>query len=110
MRFRGWLGYAFALTLIFIAVFMVLTRFCGQGKPIDDVKVMAPPPLNTMEQLLTVQNAVSQVEGLIQDSNIVLLKTRALLLCIFPQVFLSSFVLTDCSTFYFSHCISSDPL
>ncbi|KAE8124917.1 hypothetical protein FH972_019759 [Carpinus fangiana] len=82
---RGWLGYAFALTLIFIAVFMVLTRFCGQGKPIDDVKVMAPPPLNTMEQLLTVQNAISQVEGLIQDSNIVLLKTRALLLCIFPQ-------------------------
>ncbi|XP_062159213.1 uncharacterized protein LOC133866638 isoform X2 [Alnus glutinosa] len=82
---RGWLGYSFALTFIFIAVFMVLTRFCGQGKPIDDVKVMAPPPMNTMEQLLTVQNAISQAEGLIQDSNIVLLKIRALLLCIFPQ-------------------------
>ncbi|KAF3964689.1 hypothetical protein CMV_011051 [Castanea mollissima] len=53
---RGWLGYTFALLLIFIAVFMVLTRFCGQG-PVDDVK----------------------------DGNIVLLKIRALLLCIFPQ-------------------------
>lgn len=82
---RGWLGYAFALTLIFITVFMVLTRFCGQGKPIDDVKVIAPPPMNTMEQLLTVQNAISQAEGLVQDSNIVLLKIRGLLLCIFPQ-------------------------
>lgn len=82
---RGWLGYTFALMLIFIAVFMVLTRFCGQGKPVDDVKVIAPPTLNTMEQLLAVQNAISQSEGYIQDGNIVLLKIRALLLCIFPQ-------------------------
>ncbi|KAK4567693.1 hypothetical protein RGQ29_003453 [Quercus rubra] len=81
---RGWLGYTFALMLIFIAVFMVLTRFCGQG-PVDDVKVIAPPVLNTMEQLLAVQNAISQTEGYIQDGNIVLLKIRALLLCIFPQ-------------------------
>ncbi|KAM4114570.1 hypothetical protein ACJW30_04G078600 [Castanea mollissima] len=81
---RGWLGYTFALLLIFIAVFMVLTRFCGQG-PVDDVKVIAPPVLNTMEQLLAVQNAISQTEGYIQDGNIVLLKIRALLLCIFPQ-------------------------
>ena len=78
--------------LIFIAVFMVLTRFCGQG-PVDDVKVIAPPVLNTMEQLLAVQNAISQTEGYIQDGNIVLLKIRALLLCIFPQVFLPSFCL-----------------
>lgn len=82
---RGWLGYTFALMLIFIAVFMVLTRFCGQEKPVDDVKVIAPPTLNTMEQLLAVQNAISQSEGYIQDGNIVLLKIRALLLCIFPQ-------------------------
>lgn len=82
---RGWLGYTFALMLIFTAVFMVLTRFCGQEKPVDDVKVIAPPTLNTMEQLLAVQNAISQSEGYIQDGNIVLLKIRALLLCIFPQ-------------------------
>ncbi|GMY15322.1 hypothetical protein FCV25MIE_10561 [Fagus crenata] len=82
---RGWLGYTFALMLIFIAVFMLLTRFCGQGKPVDDVKVIAPPTLNTMEQLLAVQNAIAQSEGYIQDGNIVLLKIRALLLCIFPQ-------------------------
>jgi hypothetical protein len=93
MHFRGWLGYTFALMLIFIAVFMVLTRFCGQGNPVDNVKVIAPPTLNTMEQLLAVQNAISQSEGYIQDANIVLLKIRALLLCIFPQVLFSSFCL-----------------
>ncbi|XWS60954.1 hypothetical protein CRYUN_Cryun07bG0083500 [Craigia yunnanensis] len=83
--FRGWLGYAFAFMLLFFAIFMVLTRFCNQGRPVDEIKIIAPPPMNTMEQLLAVQNAVSQVEQHIQDGNIVLLKFRALLLSIFPQ-------------------------
>ncbi|MFQ6668717.1 hypothetical protein Gotur_034262 [Gossypium turneri] len=46
---------------------------------------MAPPPMNTMEQLLAVQNAVSQAEQLVQDGNNVLLKFRALQLSILPQ-------------------------
>ncbi|XWS37646.1 hypothetical protein CRYUN_Cryun19dG0062900 [Craigia yunnanensis] len=83
--FRGWLGYAFALMLLFFAIFMVLTQFCNQGRPVDEIKIIAPPPMNTMEQLLAVQNAISQVEQLIQDGNIVLLKFCALLLSIFPQ-------------------------
>ncbi|KAH1107643.1 hypothetical protein J1N35_011411 [Gossypium stocksii] len=83
--FRGWLGYTLALTLVLIAIFMVVTRFCNQGRPLVELKVMAPPPMNTMEQLLAVQNAISQAEQLVQDGNIVLLKFRALLLSIFPQ-------------------------
>ncbi|KAL3824766.1 hypothetical protein ACJIZ3_020795 [Penstemon smallii] len=83
--FKGWIGYAFAMFIIFLALFMMLTRYCGREKPIDELKVIAPPPMNTMEQLLAVQNAISQAEVLIQDVNIVLLKCRALLLSIFPQ-------------------------
>ncbi|XP_057480598.1 uncharacterized protein LOC130767673 isoform X1 [Actinidia eriantha] len=82
--FRGWVGYTFAFMLIFMAVFMVITRSCSQGS-VDEVKVVAPPALTTVEQLLAVQNAISQAEELIQDGNIVLLKSRALLLSIFPQ-------------------------
>ncbi|KAL2465163.1 Plant protein of unknown function (DUF639) [Abeliophyllum distichum] len=82
---RGWLGYAFAILLIFFAVFMLVTRCCGLGRPVDELKVIAPPAMNTMEQLLAVQNAISQAEELIQDGNIALLKCRALLLSIFPQ-------------------------
>lgn len=108
LHFRGWLGYAFAMMLLFIVVFMVLTRFCGQGKPVDDVKVIAPPALNKMEQLLVVQNAISQTEGLVQDGNIVLLKIRGLLLCIFPQVCLSSFATNSLYTIFL--IASSDPL
>ncbi len=58
-----------------------------------EVKVTSPPPMNTMEQLLAVQNAISKVEELVQDANIVLLKIRALLLAFPSQVtiFLSSY-------------------
>ena len=86
LHFRGWLSYAFGLMTIFLAIFMVLTRFCNQGSPVDKLKVIAPPPMNTVEQLLAVQNAISQAEQFIQDGNIILLKFRALLLSIFPQV------------------------
>lgn len=81
--YRGWLGYAAALVLLLLAVFMIITRCFSQGIP--EVKVIAPPPMNTMEQLLAVQNAVTQAEQLIQDGNIILLKFRGLLLSIFPQ-------------------------
>ncbi|KAL8474823.1 hypothetical protein ACS0TY_031305 [Phlomoides rotata] len=82
---RGWMGYGLATFLVFFAIFMLLTRYFSRGKPIDVLKVTAPPAMNTMEQLLSVQNAISQAEELIQDGNIVLLKCRALLLSIFPQ-------------------------
>ncbi|KAL7160966.1 hypothetical protein ACSBR2_041585 [Camellia fascicularis] len=90
--FRGWLCYAFALMLIFMAVFMVLTRYCSEGS-VDELKVEAPPAMNKVEQLLAVQNAISQAEEFIQDGNIVLLKFRALLLSIFPQVLFTSFII-----------------
>jgi len=84
---RGWVGYAAALVLVFISAFMIITRCFNQGRSVAEVKVIAPPPMNTMEQLLAVQNAVSQAEQFIQDGNIFLLKFRGLLLSIFPQVF-----------------------
>lgn len=69
---------------------MIVTRCIGQGRKVDELKVLAPPPMNAMEQLLAVQNAISQAEEVIQDGNVVLLKLRALLLSMFPQVFLIS--------------------
>ncbi|XP_014515776.1 uncharacterized protein LOC106773583 isoform X1 [Vigna radiata var. radiata] len=83
--YRNWLGYAASLMLMLFAVFMIITRWFSQGKSVPEVKVIAPPPMNTMEQLLAVQNAVSQAEQFIQDGNVILLKLRGLLLSIFPQ-------------------------
>ncbi|URE35416.1 hypothetical protein MUK42_15977 [Musa troglodytarum] len=83
--FRGWLGYVLVLVFLFVAIFMLLTRFTNQGRPINQIKVKVPPVMNTMEQILAVQNAISKVEELVQDGNIVLLKIRALLLAVSSQ-------------------------
>ncbi|ESQ30637.1 hypothetical protein EUTSA_v10011279mg [Eutrema salsugineum] len=84
--YRGWIGYVSASAFIFISGFIVITRcFSNREKVMIELKVTAPPPMNTMEQLLAVQNAISQFEQFIQDANIVLLKFRALLLALFPQ-------------------------
>jgi hypothetical protein len=83
---RGWVVYFVVMVLLFSAAFMFLTRLTNQGKPMTEVKVSSPPPMNTMEQLLAVQNAISKIEELVQDANIVLLKIRALLLAFPSQV------------------------
>ncbi|PWA96781.1 hypothetical protein CTI12_AA033400 [Artemisia annua] len=83
--YRGWLSYVFAALLIFLASSTMLTRYSSRGQPIDGLKVMVPPPMNKMEQLLAVQNAISQAEELVQEGNVVLLKIRGLLLSLFPQ-------------------------
>ncbi|KAL8141839.1 hypothetical protein V2J09_014871 [Rumex salicifolius] len=82
---RGWIGYLPALMLIIVVVFMVMSRCFVQDEHIDRITVIAPPPKSKMEQILALQNAVSQAEEFIQDANIILLKLRALMLAIFPQ-------------------------
>uniref|UniRef100_A0A1J3HI82 Uncharacterized protein n=1 Tax=Noccaea caerulescens TaxID=107243 RepID=A0A1J3HI82_NOCCA len=82
---KGWVVYILALASLFSAMFMVLTRCISREKLMIELKVTAPPPMNTMEQLLAVQNGISQLEQNIQDGNIVLLKFRALLFSLFPQ-------------------------
>ncbi|KAH0904263.1 hypothetical protein HID58_043766 [Brassica napus] len=82
---KGWLVYVFALASLFSAIFMVLTRCFSKGKLTVELKVTAPPPMSTMEQLLAVQNGISELEQNIQDGNIILLKFRALLFSLFPQ-------------------------
>lgn len=90
---RGWLGYGLVALLLFVAMFILLTQLINQGRPVDQVKVIAPPSMNTMEQLLAVQNAISQVEELVKNGNIVLLKLRALLFAVPSQVFVFIFLL-----------------
>ncbi|KAJ8630675.1 hypothetical protein MRB53_023998 [Persea americana] len=82
---RGWIGHVFALLTLSIAIFMLLTRCCSQGMLDNELRVIAPTEMNTVEQLLAVQNAISQVEELVQDGNIVLFKLRAFLLAVSPQ-------------------------
>ncbi|KAL3502355.1 hypothetical protein ACH5RR_036804 [Cinchona calisaya] len=82
---RGWTKYILPSTLVFFAVFMIWHRYTSKRRPLEAFKIKAPPSKNAVEQLLTLQEAVLQVEGLIQSGNIVLLKLRALLFAVVPQ-------------------------
>ncbi|CAL5439164.1 unnamed protein product [Camellia sinensis] len=55
-------------------------------RPMDAFKITIPPNENAAEQLLTLQEAITQVESLIQAGNITLLKVRALLFAALPQM------------------------
>ncbi|GAV62360.1 DUF639 domain-containing protein [Cephalotus follicularis] len=82
---RGWIGYILPSIFILFAVLMLWRRHYNKGKPLEPFKITAPPNRNAVEQLLTLQEAISQVEALIQDGNIILLKIRALLFAVLPQ-------------------------
>ncbi|KAI3419943.1 uncharacterized protein J3R85_012875 [Psidium guajava] len=84
MIHRGWIQYVFPVILVSLALVMLWRRYFNRGKSLEAFRV-TPPNRNAVEQLLTLQDAVSQVEALIQAANIVLLKIRALLFAVVPQ-------------------------
>ncbi|GMN52667.1 hypothetical protein TIFTF001_021805 [Ficus carica] len=82
---RGWIRYILPSLLLFAAILMLWRRHFNQGEPMEPFRVMPPPNRNAVEQLLTLQDAISQVEALIQAGNIILLKIRAVLFAVIPQ-------------------------
>lgn len=83
---RGWLPYMLPLSLVLMALYMASMRNMRNGAAIKEIEVLTPPNQNTVEQLLALQQGLSQLEGLIQAGNIFLLKTRALFLSALPEV------------------------
>lgn len=75
----------FPVILVSLALVMLWRRYFNRGKSLEAFRI-TPPNRSAVEQLLTLQDAVSQVEALIQAANIVLLKIRALLFAVVPQV------------------------
>lgn len=82
---RGWINYILPLIFVFFAIIMLWRRHFNRGKPLEAFKIKPPPNKNAVEQLLTLQEAISQFESLIQAGNIILLKIRAILFAVLPQ-------------------------
>ncbi|XP_045825939.1 uncharacterized protein LOC123918043 [Trifolium pratense] len=82
---RGWIQYLLPSVFLFIAIIMLWHRHFRKGGALEPFTVTPPENRNAVEQLLTLQEAITQFESLIQAGNIVLLKLRALLLAILPQ-------------------------
>ncbi|KAG6544583.1 hypothetical protein Mapa_014005 [Marchantia paleacea] len=83
--YRDWLGYIVPLVLLSMASYMLWLRHSRRGDNFNEVVVPTPPAQNTVEQLLALQQALSQLEGLLQSGNIMLLKLRALFFSVLPQ-------------------------
>lgn len=81
----GWTRYILPSIFVWCAVLMLVRRYVSKKMPLEAFRVTAPPNKNAVERLLTLQEAITEVEGLIQTANIVLLKLRAILLAVLPQ-------------------------
>lgn len=83
--YRGWVKYVLPCILLFLAAFMLWCKHLSKRKSLEPFKVTTPPNRHAVEQLISLQEAITQFEALIQDGNIILLKLRALLFASFPQ-------------------------
>ncbi|XP_043701883.1 uncharacterized protein LOC122652256 [Telopea speciosissima] len=81
----GWFKYVLPCTSVFLAAHMLWQKHHNKGKPLEAVRVTPPPSRNAVELLLTLQEFISQVEALVQDVNITLLKLRAIFFSALPQ-------------------------
>ncbi|KAI4358059.1 hypothetical protein L6164_001965 [Bauhinia variegata] len=85
MILRGWIGYLLPFIFVVLAIFMLWRRHFNRDRQLKAFRITSPPNRNAVEQLITLQEAITQVESLIQGGNIILLKIRALLLALLPQ-------------------------
>ncbi|EOA20047.1 hypothetical protein CARUB_v10000319mg [Capsella rubella] len=81
----GWIGFILPSILVLVAIVMLWRKQFNKGKEPKVVRVKVPPSKNAVEQLLVLQDAISQFESLIQAVNVGLLKIRAITLAILPQ-------------------------
>ncbi|KAL1550589.1 hypothetical protein AAHA92_18533 [Salvia divinorum] len=82
---RGWSKYLVPSILVFLALVMLWRKYFWRRRQLEAFKIVAPPSKNAVEQLLLLQEAITQVESLIQSGNVALLKIRALLFAVAPQ-------------------------
>ncbi|RZC75204.1 hypothetical protein C5167_050686 [Papaver somniferum] len=83
--YRGWIRYVLPCICVFFAALMVWRKHRNKGKSLEVLEVMPPPSKNAVEQLLMLQEGISQFESLVQAGNIVLLKIRAILFAALPR-------------------------
>lgn len=100
--FKNLLGYVLPVCLLCLAGFMIWFRQ-GQDSNSGEVRVISPASQSTVEQLLALQQGLTELKDLLQAVNIFLLKLRAILFSTVPQatdqVVIVLVVLAICITF-----------
>ncbi|KAJ7516496.1 hypothetical protein O6H91_22G060100 [Diphasiastrum complanatum] len=83
--YRNWLGFVLPTMLAVCIAHIMRLRYMNKGPRNLEVVVPLPPRQNTLEQLMVLQEALNQLEEIIQSGNIFLLKIHALFLSALPQ-------------------------
>ncbi|CAL5395641.1 unnamed protein product [Camellia sinensis] len=78
---RGWIRYILPSIFVILPVLILWYGHIKKERPVEAFKITIPLNKNAVEQLLTLQEAITQVESLIQAGNITLLKVRAFPIC-----------------------------
>nr|XP_051193624.1 uncharacterized protein LOC127306966 isoform X1 [Lolium perenne] len=81
----GLINYTVPSVFVLSATVMLWQKYSGEGKLLEVLEVRAPPSKNPVEQILTLQEAISKLEETLQAINIVLLKFRAILFAAVPK-------------------------
>ncbi|XP_062227141.1 uncharacterized protein LOC133925253 [Phragmites australis] len=84
MVYSGWIWFMFPGFLLGSSLFMLWHKHYVKGQLIGAFEVTTPRR-RTVQQLLALQEAISQLEAHVQAGNIFLLKLRSLMLAAFPQ-------------------------
>ncbi|KAK1326289.1 hypothetical protein QJS10_CPA01g00032 [Acorus calamus] len=84
--YRDWVKYTLPCIFVFFAAIMLWHKHKSKNKALEAFRVSPPPSKNPVEQLITLQEAISEFEAHVREGNIILLKLRALLFAAFPQV------------------------
>ncbi|KAK1257083.1 hypothetical protein QJS04_geneDACA019235 [Acorus gramineus] len=83
--YRDWVKYTLPCIFVFLAAIMLWHKHKSKNKAVEAFRVSPPPSKNPVEQLITLQEAISEFEAHVREGNIILLKLRALLFAAFPQ-------------------------
>ncbi|CAD6243354.1 unnamed protein product [Miscanthus lutarioriparius] len=76
---RGLVSYIVPFVILTFAIIMLWHKYIGDGKLLEVLEVKPPPSKNAVEQILTLQEAISKLEDFLQAANITLLKFRSVL-------------------------------
>uniref|UniRef100_A0A804NTR8 DUF639 domain-containing protein n=1 Tax=Zea mays TaxID=4577 RepID=A0A804NTR8_MAIZE len=82
---RGLISYIAPFVFLTFAIIMLWHKYIGDGKLLEVLEVKPPPSKNAVEQILTLQEAISKLENFLQSANITLLKFRSVLFACVPK-------------------------
>ncbi|XP_020220533.1 uncharacterized protein LOC109803395 isoform X1 [Cajanus cajan] len=88
--YRNLLSYMFPMMLMILAVGMLTIRTLKEqgrlGRSFGEVTIRDQPPSNTLQKIIAVKDAMRDVENMMQQVNVSLLKIRSILLSGHPQI------------------------